>query len=261
MGIESSASLLCGKVMHRRLFPRKNHFVYGIYYIALSLSRKDEWPIAYNRFSALSFYDRDHGECDGSDLEVWARDILSAYGLNDICEDITLICMPRVFGYVFNPVSFWMCRDDKGTIRAVLCEVHNTFGEKHSYVCAHDDLRPILPSDVLEGQKIFHVSPFLERSGHYEFRFDFSDEKFKAYIDYFDQHRNKQLVTSLVCDVGAMNRSTLNTVFWAYPLITLKAVILIHWQAFKLVAKGIKYISRPLQLDERVSAVVKLTKK
>lgn len=246
--------------MHGRLFPKRNNFTYGIYYLTIPLAKLKSLPIAYNRFAPLSFYDCDHGDCDGSSLEDWAGKILVDYNLKEADGDITLICMPRVFGYVFNPVSFCLCHDKTGNLRAVLCEVHNTFGERHTYICAHDDQRPITAADTLKGEKLFHVSPMLEREGHYEFRFDVRDEKFGVWIDFFNEEQKKQLVTSLIGKFEPMNKTTLNKAFWTYPLVTFKATTLIHWQALKLLAKGIKYISRPPQKPERVSATDNLTK-
>ncbi len=260
MGISEKPQILFSKVMHARLFPKENKFRYGIYYISLPLSKLGAMPIACNRFAPLSFYERDHGACDGTALEPWARDILQSYGINKADGEITLICMPRVLGYVFNPVSFWLCHDKEGKVRAIICEVHNTFGERHSYLCAHPDQRPIAEKDVLEGEKIFHVSPFLEREGHYTFRFDLREGKFSAWIDFYDAQGKKKLITSLIGDAQAMNKTTLRRAFWAYPLVTFKAIILIHWQALKIIAKGIKYIPKPLQKQEKVSAMRNLTK-
>lgn len=258
MGVDKH-QLLFGKVMHSRLFPKSNKFSYGIYYLSISLSKLSEIPIAYNKFGLLSFYDKDHGKCDGSDLQEWLDDIKEQYNLSVANGETTLMCMPRVIGYVFNPVSFWLCHDKEGQLRAVLCEVHNTFGEKHTYVCAHEDQRPIQPEDTLTGQKIFHVSPMLEREGHYEFRFLYSEKSFAAWIDFYDIENNKKLVTSLIGRLDEMNSKSLSKAFWVYPLITFKAITLIHWQALKLLVKGIKYISKPKQKEQRVSGTENLT--
>ena len=259
MGV-GDPQLFFGKVMHGRLFPKRNSFAYGIYYIAFPLSKIKQLPIAYNRFAPLSFYDRDHGNCDGSNLEHWVRGILADYNIIEADGDIVLVCMPRVMGYVFNPVSFWLCHDQKGNLRAVLCEVHNTFGERHTYLCAHADHRPITHDDILKGDKLFHVSPLLKREGRYEYRFDLRDNKFGVWIDFFDGEGRKQLVTSLIGQFERMNIVTLRKAFWMYPLVTFKAIILIHWQALKLLAKGIKYISRPKQKSERTSTTNHLKK-
>jgi DUF1365 family protein len=258
VGVEPQ--LFFGKVMHGRLFPKRNNFTYGIYYLSLPLSQIKALPIAYNRFAPLSFYDRDHGHCDGQDLQKWARGILADHSIKEADGDITLVCMARVFGYVFNPVSFWLCHDKQGALRTVLCEVHNTFGEKHTYICAHDDHRPITTTDILSGEKAFHVSPLLKREGHYNFRFDAHDDKFAVWIDFYDSTGKKQLMTSLIGQFEPMTAATLRKAFWRYPLVTFKAITLIHWQALKLLSKGIKYISRPSQKPERVSKMRNLTK-
>lgn len=252
MGIKFQ--LFFGKVMHGRLFPKHNYFTYGIYYLALPLSKIKTVPIPYNSFAPLSFYDRDHGNCDGSNLEAWARDILKSYDIKEANGEITLICMPRILGYVFNPVSFWLCHDKQGNVRAVLCEVHNTFGERHTYLCAHEDHRAIESNNILKGKKLFHVSPLLKREGYYTFRFDTKDNKFGVWIDFFDGAGKKQLVTSLIGTFEPMNTKTLRKAFWRYPLVTFKAITLIHWQALKLLIKGIKYISRPEQKQDRISS-------
>ncbi len=261
MGLKVRPELFFGDVMHGRLFPKRNNFTYGIYYLSLPLSSLDALPIARNKWAFLSFYDRDHGDCDGSDLNMWARDILKAHNLDRVADgEITLMCMPRILGYVFNPVSFWLCHDVSGGLRAVLCEVHNTFGERHTYLCAHEDQRVIEYEDIMTAQKLFHVSPFLKREGHYTFRFDCRENKFKALIDFYDGQGRKQLVTALSGGFEAMTKSRIRKAFWGYPLVTFKAITLIHWQALKLVAKGIKYIPRPTQKKERLSATTTLTK-
>ncbi len=250
--------ILFAKVMHKRLFPKVNAFAYGIYFLAFPLSQA--LPISRNSPAFLSFHDRDHGPCDGGDLTAWALQILSDFGLKEADGEITLICMPRILGYVFNPVSFWLCHDKQNNLRGVLCEVHNTFGERHTYLCAHTDHRPITKDDWLEGEKLFHVSPFLKREGHYKYRFDVRDDKFGVWIDFYDGENKKQLITSLIGSYETMDKTSLNKAFWGYPLVTFKAIILIHWQALKLIAKGIKYISKPLQKQEKVSATDNLTK-
>jgi len=252
MGI-NSAQLLIGTVMHKRLLPKVHAFHYGIYYVALPLSKLSNMALAYNRFSPLSFYDKDHGARDGSCLESWARDLLKQHKI-EADGEITLVTMPRVLGYVFNPVSFWLCRDKKNQLRAVLCEVHNTFGEQHTYLCAHQDHRAITGSSPLFAEKLFHVSPFLEREGDYEFRFDIEGDQFNVVINYRNETGHKQLITSLVGSLQRLSKTSLRYAFWYYPLVTFKAVAMIHWHALKLVAKGIKYIAKPTQKNQKTSS-------
>lgn len=256
--------IFTAKVMHKRLFPKVNQFTYGIYYLALPLKALNKKPhiedLALNHFAPVSFYEKDHGAMDGSSSERWIRNILKEYGLDKVTKDIMLVCMPRVLGYVFNPVSFWLCLDKEGNLRAVLSEVHNTFGEHHSYLCAHKDHRPIKRDDVLEAEKLFHVSPFLKREGSYQFRFSLQSNNLGVWIDFYDGEGKKQLLTSLVGKLEPLTKSSLRKAFWQHPLVTLKAITLIHWQALKLVRKGIKYISKPVQKDEKLSSTHDLNK-
>ena len=251
--------IIAGDVMHARLSPKKNGFRYKTFNVAINLSDLENLPLNHNRFGLLSFYDRDHGAGDGSDLSQWARDILAENGLGDLHGDIILVTMPRVMGYVFNPVSFWLCHDQSGACRAVLCEVNNTFGERHVYLCAHPDGRPINRYEKLEAEKVFHVSPMLHREGHYRFVFDLTADRFGVWIDHYDADKQKTLTTWLIGDMQAMSKASLRKVFFRYPLITLKVTFLIHWQALKLLAKGIRYISKPVQKAVRVTTTKKIT--
>ncbi len=256
-------SILFAKVMHRRLLPKVNAFVYGIYYLVFPLSRmhdlSDGWRFGVDRPGLLSFYQKDHGNRDGSDLSVWIKSILRDNDITSADGDIIMIALPRVFGYVFNPVSFWLCLDTSGGLRAVLAEVNNTFGERHSYLCMHADQRIITEKDVLHGEKLFHVSPFLEREGSYTFRFNIKDTAFGAWIDYTDRD-GKKLLTALTGSLSAYNASSRRRAFWRYPLVTLHTIFLIHWQALKLIAKGIRYVTKPLQLTNRLTKASDITK-
>jgi len=249
--------ILQGHVMHKRLWPRINQFTYGIYYLALPLDQlariNDGWRCGYNRKALVSFYDRDHGPRDGSSLTAWIRSILAQHDLAHVNGPVVLVTMPRVLGYVFNPVSFWLCHDAEGQLRAVLCEVNNTFGETHSYLCTHPEGRTLQPDDVMQAHKLFHVSPFLTREGSYNFRFAVHPLKFGVWIDYFNPDGRAQLLTALTGCLAPLTRNSLRKAFWGTPLVGLRALALIHWQALKLVMKRSRYISKPSQLGSRLS--------
>ncbi len=253
-------SIMFGHVMHKRLLPKINGFKYRIYYIIFPLSalQNPKFPLPLNRLSLLSFHTKDHGNRQKNiDLQHWVRDILATHNVTNANGDIVLITLPRVLGYVFNPVSFWLCYDTSHTIRAVLCEVNNTFGETHTYLCSHQNGDTITANDIFEGDKVFHVSPFLKREGHYSFRFDISHKKCNIWIQYFNANGEKQLITALNGALQPMRFRTIQKAFWTYPLMTIKAIVLIHWQAVKLVAKGIKYIPRPRQKSQKTSVTKK----
>lgn len=235
-------AILSARVAHTRLSPRQNAFEYGVYYLVLPL------PAAQMPGSLASFHAADVGLRDGSDPAPWVRNILAAYNLDAITHHIVLVTMPRVLGHVFNPVSFYLCLDADLALRAVLCEVHNTFGERHNYLCANPDHSPISDKQWLEADKVFHVSPFLDRGGHYRFRFDIRSKKLRICIDYFDLENNRQLLTSLAGTLEPLTWGSLNKAFWRHPLVALKAVTLIHWQALKLLLKGVRYRSKPAPL-------------
>ena len=255
MGLEPQ--IYTANVMHRRLFPKRNTFRYRVYYLTLPLAKlpflKCSRYVPINRSGLVSFHERDHGARDGGSLKEWIESILAENKLCNVVKDVILVTMPRVLGYAFNPVSFWLCLDESEGIRAVLCEVNNTFGETHSYLCTHSDHRVIQPSDVLSAKKFFYVSPFIERSGYYQFRFSLRKKGLTISIDYYDKHGKRQLVTSLAGSLQPLNKRSLRRVFWTHPLLTFKVIALIHWQGLKLLSKRICYIQKPKQLKSRMS--------
>jgi DUF1365 family protein len=160
--------------------------------------------------------------------------------------------LPRLLGYVFNPVSFWFCCDRFGGLRAVLCEVNNTFGERHCYLVHRDDRRAIAPDEWLEGRKAFHVSPFLPIDGRYRFRFRLEAERVHVDVNYYD---GEGLV--LATSVGGRreplsDRSVLRR-FAAHPTMTLAVIARIHWQALLLWRKRIRFHAKPAPPAELVS--------
>lgn len=246
--MEIAPQLFTAHVMHKRLFPEVNRFTYGVYYLVLPLPALPV-PGRFTCFDAA-----DLGYRDGSDPSAYAKDILVKYGLDKVTRHIMLVTMPRVLGYVFNPVSFYLCLDTSGGLRAAIAEVHNTFGEQHAYLCAHAGHDPVGADDWLEAEKLFHVSPFLKREGKYRFRFCLKEKKLGIWIDYYDREKNRQLLTALTGNLQPLTGQSLRKAFWSHPLVTLKTILLIHWQAVKLAAKRIRYIGKPEQYEQKTSA-------
>ena len=243
-------NLVHGKVMHRRRRPVGNEFSYDAFSLALPLSRLADLPklgLAHNRRALVSFFDRDHGERDGSALEPWIRRLLEAESI-EADGEIVLYAFPRMLGYVFNPVSFWVCHDREGAARAVLCEVCNTFGERHNYLLAHPDGRALADGESFQSQKAFHVSPFCEVKGDYTFRFHFGPERWLARIDYDDgagESRSALLETSISGVSEPLSPLAVRGLIWRYRWFTLGVIVRIHWQATKLWLKRVPYISKP----------------
>lgn len=244
--------LLVGQVMHRRLRPAKNAFVYPVFYVQMPLADlgAGKSPIfSVDRNNLLSFHQKDHGPRDGSPLLPWIQSLLRERGLPDDGE-IMLQCFPRVLGYVFNPVSFWFCRNRSGALIAVLAEVSNTFGGHHNYLLHNADATPLRDGQLLTSTKDFHVSPFCEVAGGYRFRFHLDQPALLARIDY-DDAEGELLLTAISGKARAWSTKSLLAAFLRMPLLTAGVMFRIHWQALKLWLKGVpffgKSVPQPLQ--------------
>ncbi len=235
-------------VFHTRFKPKRNHFFYRVFYLCFEIAKTNKIAskfLSLNRFNIFSFYAKDHGNRDGSSLEIWVRNILATKNLEQKTAKIFLLTYPRVLGYVFNPVSFWFCLDKQENLIAVLSEVNNTFGENHNYLIFNQDHSPILENQWFEAEKQFHVSPFFEVKGGYKFRFIFNENKIAAWIDYFADSREKSLTTAVICSKKPLGDFALLKQFLLIPLMTFKVIFLIHWQALKLIILKNKYIPKP----------------
>jgi len=250
--------ILDANVMHHRTMPKINRFFYRIFYFCVPFSRLDKksgnFLLGFNRHGLFTINASDHGNKNNQSMQDWVSNALANAGLKDIdLSKIKLITLPRVMGYIFNPVSFWICTNQNGELRAVICEVNNTFGEHHSYICFHEGGQAISPQDVLGADKMFHVSPFLKREGGYEFRFSQKKDSFAAFIDFFNQNSQKMLLTSLSGELTQVTTGKLIWAFFRYPLVTLQVIFLIHYQAIKIILKGIAYVPKPIQMDKNIS--------
>ncbi len=238
--------LLIADVMHERLLPKQHKLRYTVYYLCFPVHRLRELAckcLSLGRFNLYSYYERDHG-FGGMGNEAWIRSVLAQYQLSEADGETVLVTMPRLFGYGFNPVSFWFCLDKQGSTRAVVSEVNNTFRERHCYVSFHDDHRVITQDDILESRKVFHVSPFFSVEGYYRFRFAYRPDKIGVWIDYY-KGKDKFLTTSLVGKRKELSDRMLIHCFFRYPLVTVKVVGLIHYHAIRLLAKGLRYLTKP----------------
>jgi DUF1365 family protein len=244
---EHAPALLAGCVMHRRTRPAGNAFRYPAFCLRLPLSRLHELAgsaVRWNRRGLVAFHERDHGPRDGSPLAAWMRDLLASEGIVADGE-IVLHAFPRMLGYAFNPVTFWVCHDLEGGVRAVLAEVNNTFGETHRYLLAHRDGRRIAPGETLTAAKRFHVSPFCEVRGHYAFRFNFDAARWLARIDYFDGDGETPLLETSISGTAEPLPRRAWPLFLRYRWFTVGVVARIHWQALKLWRLRVPFFRKP----------------
>jgi len=248
MSADFEPSVHFGAVMHERTAPARNRFVYRLAWLRLPLSRLRECDLpllGIDRPAVFSLRSADHGARDGTPLLPWIRDLLAREGLAHCTGgEVVLQTMPRVFGYVFNPVSFWYCHDLDGQLRLVLAEVSNTFGEHHNYLVHHPDLRPIEAGDRLGARKVFHVSPFFDIEGEYRFSFGARQTLRYVTIDYWvgDELR---LATRIAGHGMPLTAAVMRKWLFQFPLMTLGVIARIHWQALRLWWKRVPFFSKP----------------
>lgn len=245
--------LFHGSVSHARLLPRRHHFRYPSLFICVPLSRIGELKsrlFSVDAFNLFSLHERDHG--DGGDPGQWIRNVLLAENVSEANGETWLMTMPRVLGFVFNPVSFWWCHDNDGNLRAVVCEVNNTFGERHCYLVMAADRGVINDSTTIRCRKIFHVSPFLEVKGDYLFRFSLQPRRRTVAIDYVDDG-DTVLKTVVTGEASLLNDANLLKTFLSFGLSTLMVVLRINWQALRLWLKGIRFHSKPALPPREIS--------
>jgi len=244
-----SPAIGAGAVMHERREPWLHRFTYPVRFLRVPLSQWDTLRVAglgVDRAGLLALHSRDHGARDGSAPLAWIRGLLEKRGLADICDgEVVLQTCPRVFGFVFNPVSFWLCHDRSGQLRAVLAEVNNTFGATHAYLLSHPGGQPIADGDELGARKVFHVSPFFAVTGEYRFRVDLREERSVVCIDYWDRGA-LQLATRIGGRLEPLDAAGVRRWLIGFPLLTVGIVWRIHWQALRLLAKRAVFHPRPI---------------
>lgn len=236
-----------GEVRHRRLKPVHHAFAYGTYFLMLpmrTLQIEGPGALARNRVAALSFFDADHGDGRGPQQGgalAWLDELLQSEGIDGADGEVWLHCYPRVLGFTFKPVSFWYCHRLDGTLRAIVVEVNNTFGERHCYLLDE-------PKFGVEQRaaKVFHVSPFCPVEGSYRFRFMVTPDRSRtvARID-FDDALGPLIETSVSGSLEPLTAQAVRRAMWRYPAMTLGVVLRIHWQALKLFLKKVRFFGKP----------------
>lgn len=241
----SAVEHIAGRTFHGRKGGPENRFAYGVDYLMIEPEVDQTAPalFARNRRGLVSLHDSDHGGAPGQGRGApWAREVLAQAGV-PADGRLLLLAQPRILGHVFNPVAFWLAHDAAGALICVIAEVTNTYGDRHSYLCHHDDFRPIAAQDVLVARKIFHVSPFQPIAGAYEFRFDITSEAVSIRIAL--GHDAGSLIATLTGARKPATTAGLLAALLRRPFGSRRVLALIHWQAVKLWWKGAGFRTRP----------------
>lgn len=249
-----TSSIYNGTVIHKRFKPKKHYFKYSVFSLLIDLSdlnnlNKNISFFSYNRFNLISFFDKDHGQRDGSSLTEWVKKNLEENNIFSKDIRIKLLCYPRIFGYVFNPLSVFFVYDHNENLISILYEVKNTFGEQHTYVFRVDDKNNLIKNNC---SKKFHVSPFIEMDCQYFFKILKPGDKLSVIIDQYDKE-GKILFASQDGERNDLNSTQLIKSYLKHPLMTLKIISAIHFEAFKLWLKGIRLVKKKFNIKNNLT--------
>jgi DUF1365 family protein len=258
-GVSSAlcSAVYTGELYHLRSRPKRNEFRYGIYFLYLDVDRLDDLDLSltgfgHNEKALTSIWDVDHGPRDGSPLRPWIDEQLAVSGI-ELGDNgtVMLLAFPRVRGWKFYPASFWYCFGGDGTLRAVMAEVQNTYGEHHDYL-VHCDGAPMAWSERPTRAKAMHVSPFIEMDARYTFSFDEPGESLGIRIR-DDVEGEPLLFAKVSLERRPLDDETLRAVVADYGPMSLRAMRLIGWQALRLLGKGIRFLPKPAPPAQEVS--------
>jgi DUF1365 family protein len=252
-----NSRLYRGTVTHQRTRPVRNGFRYGLYYLYVDLAELDALDRDLKRFghnhrALVSLHDADHGPRDGSPLRPWIDGVLASAGIDLEGGSVCLLTFPRVMGFRFYPVSFWYCFHADGSPRAVLAEVQNTYRDHHNYLL-HNNGAVFDWHTRPEATKAFFVSPFIQLENvRYQFHFSAPTEKLAASI--YDIVEGEGLLTAAISlRAEPLTDSALRSAVLRMGPMSARALLLIHWQAVKLLVKGLKLVDHTPPPDKETS--------
>ena len=242
--MKTDGALYLGRVMHQRLKPARHRLQYRVFSLlvdidALPTLAKRLRLFSLNRFNLFSLHERDYGASDGDGLRAHVERQLRAAGL-EAHGAIRLLTMPRILGYAFNPLSVYYCDRPEGGLQAILYEVNNTFGQRHSYLIAVDDAQRDATHIDQHCAKRFHVSPFMDLDMRYAFRIEppAAERPGLAVGITVTDAEGPVLVARIDARRKPLTDGALMLAFVTHPLLTLKVVAAIHWEALRLWLKG-----------------------
>jgi len=241
-----------GIVTHTRFKPVRHFLKYKTFSLLIDLDEINQLDstisiFSYNKFNIFSFYDKDHGERDGSNLKEWVLRNIEKFDIKGEINKIKILCYPRVFGYVFNPLSIFYCYE-KDKLKAIFYEVKNTFNEQHTYIFK------IKENEKIEQKckKKFYVSPFMDMETYYNFKLLNPDRNLSVFIKQTDSE-GTILTATQTGDKKEFSFNQLLKNFFKYPLMTIKIISSIHYEALLLWKKGAIYRKRNVKFKNNLS--------
>ena len=249
-----SSCIYSGFVTHKRFRPKKHFFSYKTFSLLIDLDEillleKKINFFSYNKFNILSFYNIDHGPRDGSSLTKWVKKTLNKAKININGGTTKLLCFPRFFGYVFNPLSIFYCYDKYKKLKAVLYEVKNTFNEQHTYVFRSKSSSVFI---FHKCNKKFYVSPFIKMKTFYNFRLSKPGNNINILIQQSDTDGPFFTARQLGKKINLNSQNLLHQ-FLKHPLMSFKVIVAVHFEAFRLWTKGIKFIRKKVKIKNNIS--------
>ena len=250
----NSSFIYTGQVIHKRFKPKEHFFKYKVFSLLIDLSeihllKKELKLFSYNKFNILSFHDIDHGPRDGTSLVDWVKNNLKNNNIDTKEITIKLLCYPRIWGYVFNPLSIFFVYDKNLNLISILYEVKNTFGEQHTYVFKIDKDNQYFEHTC---KKKFHVSPFIEMNCVYYFKIFKPENKLSVVINQNDES-GKILFASQDGVKKILNNKNLLTSYLSHPLMSFKIIGAIHFEALKLWLKGIRLVRKKVKIKNNIT--------
>ena len=241
-----------GEVNHTRFKPVKHFLNYKTFSLFLDLDEIEQLDksisiFSHNKFNIFSFYNKDHGDRDGNCLKKWVISNLKKYKIEGNISKIKILCYPRIFGYVFNPLSIFYCYENE-KLKSIFYEVKNTFNEQHTYIFKIKDGEEIKQ----KCKKKFYVSPFMDMETFYNFKLIDPNQRLSVMIKQTDAE-GTVLTATQTGDKKEFNFKQLLINFFRYPLMTLKIISSIHFEALLLWKKGAIYRKRDKKVFNNLS--------
>ena len=247
------SKIYSGQVIHTRFKPKKHYFKYKVFSLLIDLDEINKINnylsfFSYNKFNLISFFDKDHGNRDGSNVKEWVKENLVKKNIKFQNIRVEILCYPRILGYVFNPLSILYVYNEKDELISIFYEVKNTFGEQHTYIFETQDQKIIKN----KCDKKFYVSPFIDMECEYNFSVTKPGDTISVIINQHDKE-GKLLFASQDGKSQDLTSKNLILNYLRHPLMTFKVIVAIHYEAFKLWFKKVKLVKKKLKILNKIT--------